>query len=255
MLKPTSEWPDPNRSKTDLVNAMQTAVMKIPGNNYEFTQPIQMRFNELLSGVRSDVAVKVFGDDLDTLNTVAGEISEVLEKVDGAADVKVEQTTGLPMLTVQIDREKTARFGINVTDVQNTVAMAVGGQEAGVLFQGDRRFDITVRLPEALRNDLQAIARLPIQLPGNTAGSDMPLFVQLGDVASLDIAPGPNQISRENGKRRVVVTANVRGRDIGSFVADAQSQIQQKVKVPAGNWISWGVRLNSCNRPPNDCKL
>ena len=240
MLKPTSEWPDPNRSKTDLVNAMQTAVMKIPGNNYEFTQPIQMRFNELLSGVRSDMAVKVFGDDLDTLNTVAGEISEVLEKVDGAADVKVEQTTGLPMLTVQIDREKTARFGINVTDVQNTVAMAVGGQEAGVLFQGDRRFDITVRLPEELRNDLQAIARLPIQLPGNVSGSDMPLFVQLGDVASLDIAPGPNQISRENGKRRVVVTANVRGRDIGSFVADAQNQIQQKVKVPAGNWISWG---------------
>ena len=144
------------------------------------------------------------------------------------------------MLTVQIDREKTARFGINVTDVQNTVAMAVGGQKAGLLFQGDRRFDITVRLPEELRNDLQAIARLPIQLPGNVSGSDMPLFVQLGDVASLDIAPGPNQISRENGKRRVVVTANVRGRDIGSFVADAQSQIQQKVKVPAGYWVSWG---------------
>ncbi|MCL5060509.1 MAG: efflux RND transporter permease subunit [Candidatus Thermoplasmatota archaeon] len=156
MLKPQSEWPDPKRGKTELVNAMQAAVAQVPGNNYEFTQPIQMRFNELLSGVRSDVAVKVFGDDMDTMNGTAGEIAEVLEKVPGAAAVKVEQTTGLPMLTVHIDREKTARLGVNVGDVQEAIAIAVGGREAGVLFQGDRRFDIIVRLPERMRNDMEA---------------------------------------------------------------------------------------------------
>ena len=241
MLKPQSEWPDPKRSKADLVNAMQAAVLKVPGNNYEFTQPIQMRFNELLSGVRSDVAVKVFGDDMDTMNRTAGEIAEVLEKVPGAADVKVEQTTGLPMMTIHIDREKTARLGVNVGDVQEAVAIAVGGREAGVLFQGDRRFDIIVRLPERLRNDMEAMKQLPIHLPVDKAsGQDRPAYLQLGDVATFEVAPGPNQISREDGKRRVVVTANVRGRDIGSFVADAELKIQQAVKVPSGYWTTWG---------------
>jgi cobalt-zinc-cadmium resistance protein CzcA len=241
MLKPQSEWPDPKRTKADLVNAMQQAVAKVPGNNYEFTQPIQMRFNELLSGVRSDVAVKVFGDDMDTMNGTAGEIAEVLEKVPGAADVKVEQTTGLPMLTIHIDREKTARLGVNVGDVQEAIAIAVGGREAGVLFQGDRRFDIIVRLPERLRNDMEAMKQLPIHLPVDEAnGQARPAYLQLGDVATFEIAPGPNQISREDGKRRVVVTANVRGRDIGSFVAEAELKIQQAVKVPAGYWTTWG---------------
>ena len=241
MLKPQSEWPDPKRTKADLVDAMQAAVAKVPGNNYEFTQPIQMRFNELLSGVRSDVAAKVFGDDMDTMNATAGEIAEVLEKVPGAADVKVEQTTGLPMLTIQIDREKTARLGVNVGDVQEAIAIAVGGREAGVLFQGDRRFDIIVRLPERLRNDMEAMKQLPIHLPVNEAGSQArPAYLQLGDVATFEVAPGPNQISREDGKRRVVVTANVRGRDIGSFVAEAEQKIQQAVKVPAGYWTTWG---------------
>ena len=245
MLKPQSEWPDPKRSKADLVNAMQAAVLKVPGNNYEFTQPIQMRFNELLSGVRSDVAVKVFGDDMDTMNRTAGEIAEVLEKVPGAADVKVEQTTGLPMLTVHIDREKTARLGLNVADVQEAIAIAVGGREAGVLFQGDRRFDIIVRLPERLRSDMEAMKQLPIHLPVIASGDEAngqarPAYLQLGDVATLEVAPGPNQISRENGKRRVVVTANVRGRDIGSFVAEAERKMQQAVKVPAGYWTTWG---------------
>ncbi len=238
MLKPQSEWPDPKRTKADLIEAMQAAVAKVPGNNYEFTQPIQMRFNELLSGVRSDVAVKVFGDDMDTMNSTAGEIAEVLEKVPGAADVKVEPTTGLPMLTIQIDREKIARLGINVGDVQEAVSIAVGGRDAGVLFQGDRRFDIIVRLPERLRNDMEAMKRLPIRLPGD--GQARPAYLQLGDVATFEVAPGPNQISREDGKRRVVVTANVRGRDIGSFVADAEQQIQQAVKVPTGYWTTWG---------------
>ena len=244
MLKPQSEWPDPKRTQVDLINAMRAAVAKVPGNNYEFTQPIQMRFNELLSGVRSDVAVKVFGDDMETMNSTASEIAEVLEKVHGAVDVKVEPTTGLPMLTIHIDREKTARLGINVGDVQEAISIAVGGREAGILFEGDRRFDIIVRLPERLRNDMEAMKRLPIRLPdiasGNEAGQNRPAYLQLGDVATFEVAPGPNQISRENGKRRVVVTANVRGRDIGSFVGEAGQKIQQAVKVPTGYWITWG---------------
>ncbi len=239
MLKPQSEWPDPARSKTDLVQAMREATAKVPGNNYEYTQPIQMRFNELLSGVRSDVAVKVFGDDMDTMNASAEAISRVLESVPGAADVKVEQTTGLPMLTIQIDREKTARLGINVGDVQDAVSVALGGREAGVLFEGDRRFDIIVRLPERLRNDLAAMQQLPIPLP-SSADNAQANFVRLGEVASINVAPGPNQISREDGKRRVVVTANVRGRDIGSFVSEATQKIQADAPVPAGYWTTWG---------------
>ena len=241
IMKPQSEWPDPRRSKDDLVNAMQAAVAKVPGNNYEFTQPIQMRFNELLSGVRSDVAVKVFGDDMDTMNATADEISGILENIPGAADVKVEQTTGLPMMTIHIDREKTARLGVNVGDVQEAIAIAVGGREAGVLFQGDRRFDIIVRLPERLRSDMEAIKQLPIPLPMDEAGGpSRRAYLQLGDVATLEVAQGPNQISREDGKRRVVVTANVRGRDIGSFVAEAEQQIQESVRIPPGYWTTWG---------------
>ena len=241
IMKPESEWPKPKRTQAEVVKAMRAATANVPGNNYEFTQPIQMRFNELLSGVRSDVAVKVFGDDLDTMNSSAEAISKILEKVPGAADVKVEQTTGLPTLTIKIDREKTARLGINVGDVQDAVAIATGGREAGVLFEGDRRFDIVVRLPERLRNDMAAMEQLPIPLPlaANTPQAQMS-YVRLGDVASLEVAPGPNQISREDGKRRVVVTANVRGRDIGSFVAEAEQKIQAQAPVPVGYWTTWG---------------
>ena len=238
MLKPQSEWPDPSRTKANLVAAIQAAVEKIPGNNYEFTQPIQMRFNELISGVRSDVAVKVFGDEMEIMNETAGQISKVLGGINGAADVKVEQTTGLPMLTVTIDRAKIARLGLNVAEVQDTLAIAVGGREAGQVFQGDRRFDISVRLPESLRANLDEMKRIPVRLP--QTGNNRPGYVPLGDVAKFEVAPGPNQISRENGKRRVVVTANVRGRDIGSFVAEAQTQLARQVKVPAGYWTTWG---------------
>jgi len=237
MLRPRSEWPDPKRSQASLVAALQEAVAKVPGNNYEFTQPIQMRFNELISGVRSDVAVKVFGDDMAVMDETAEAISKVLESIPGAADVKVEQTTGLPMLTVQIDRAKLARLGLSVADVQETAAIAIGGQEAGALFQGDRRFDILVRLPESVRSDIEALKRLPIKLP--TSGGPA-AYAQLGDVANFEISPGPNQVSRENGKRRVVVTANVRGRDIGSFVTEAQAQLDAKVKIPSGYWTTWG---------------
>lgn len=239
MLKPRDQWPNPERSKADLIAAMQEAVEQVPGNNYEFTQPIQMRFNELISGVRSDVAVKVFGDDMEVMNDTAAKIAEVLEGITGAADVKVEQTTGLPMLSVQIDREKAARFGLNVSQIQDAVSTVVGGREAGALFEGDRRFDIQVRLADEWRNDVDRIQQLPIRL-ANADGQDGAGFVRLTDVASVVSAPGPNQISRESGKRRVVVTANVRGRDIGSFVAEAESKIAQAVSVPTGYWTTWG---------------
>ena len=250
MLKPRDQWPDPKRAKQELIEALQAAVLKVPGNNYEFTQPIQMRFNELISGVRSDVAVKVFGDDMDTLNETAEQIAKVLEAVPGAEDVKVEQTTGLPMLSVQIDREKAARLGLNVGDVQDTLATALGGRQAGAVFEGDRRFDILVRLPETLRSDLDALGQLPLRLPANAAGEHAG-HARLADVATMDFTPGPNQISREEGKRRVVVTANVRGRDMGSFVGEAQARIDAGVKVPAGYWTTWGgtfEQLQSASR-------
>ena len=260
IMKPRSEWPDPKRSQADLVNGIREAVIKISGNNYEFTQPIQMRFNELLSGVRSDVAVKVFGDDMDTMNHTANRISKILAKIPGAVDVKVEQTTGLPMLTIRVDREKSARFGVNVGDVQDTIAIAMGGRKAGVLFHGDRRFDIVVRLPENLRSDMEGLKRLPILVTNNQASNlsrsgysqlgtvehfgtiNRPVFnyIQLSDIATIEVAPGPNQISRENGKRRVVVTANVRERDIGSFVNEAEQVIKENVPIPAGYWTTWG---------------
>ena len=243
MLKPVSEWPEPRKSRDELLAAIQEVVGKVPGNNYEFSQPIQLRFNELISGVRSDVAVKIFGDDMDVLNKTGEEISSMLQKIPGASEVKVEQTTGLPMLTVNIDRQKASRYGLNVADIQDAVATAIGGREAGTLFEGDRRFDILVRLPESLRNDLDSMKRLPIPLPRGTGGTGSAEgrtnFIQLAEVASFELAPGPNQVSRENGKRRIVVSANVRGRDVGSFVADAEAALAQ-VKIPTGYWTSWG---------------
>ncbi len=237
MLKPVSAWPDPSRSRDDLLQAVQAEVNKIPGNNYEFSQPIQLRFNELISGVRSDVAIKVFGDDMEVLNKTAESISTMLQKIAGASEVKVEQTTGLPMLTVQIDREKSSRYGLNVGDIQETLATAMGGREAGTVFEGDRRFDIKVRLPESVRGDIEAMKRLPIALP--RAADGRAHFIPLSEVATLEVSPGPNQVSRENGKRRIVVSANVRGRDIGSFVAEAEQGLAQ-IKIPTGYWTSWG---------------
>jgi cobalt-zinc-cadmium resistance protein CzcA len=186
--------------------------------------------------VRSDVAVKLFGDDNEVLNSTAAQIAAELQKVPGATEVKVEQTTGLPMLSVNIDRAKATRYGLNMNEVQEAVATAIGGREAGTFFQGDRRFDILVRLPETVRQDVEALRRLPIALPKGTGPT---AYVPLGEVASLDIAPGPNQVSREDGKRRVVVSANVTGRDLGSFVAEAQTALE-RVKVPTGYWTAWG---------------
>jgi cobalt-zinc-cadmium resistance protein CzcA len=238
MLKPESAWPAPKKSRAELVEAIEKETEKYAGNAYEFSQPIQLRFNELISGVRSDVAVKVYGDDMDVLAATGKEIAEVLGRVPGAAEVKVEQTGGLPMLTVSIDREKTARFGLNIGDVQEALAIATGGREAGTMFEGDRRFDIVVRLPETLRTDLDALRQLPIALPVTEGNATT--YVPLSELATLEFTPGPNQISRENGKRRIVVSANVRGRDIGSFVPEAAAAISRDVKVPAGYWTSWG---------------
>lgn len=237
MLKPREQWPDPKRSRDDLLAAVQEVVEGIPGSNYEFSQPIQLRFNELISGVRSDVAVKVFGDDMQVLERTAQSIATMLQKVPGASEVKVEQTTGLPMLTVQVDREKASRYGLNMGEVQQTIATAIGGQEAGTVFEGDRRFDIQVRLPEAVRSDLSALERLPIALPQQ--GGVRQGFVPLSAVATFDLSPGPNQVSREDGKRRIVVSANVRGRDIGSFVEQAQGDLDT-IQMPSGYWTRWG---------------
>ncbi|MBD8094684.1 CusA/CzcA family heavy metal efflux RND transporter [Pseudomonas fluorescens] len=241
MLKPKDQWPDPKKSREALIADIQRASAIVPGSAYELSQPIQLRFNELISGVRSDVAVKVFGDDMAVLNKTAGEIAETLQKLDGASEVKVEQTSGLPVLTINIDRDKAARFGLNVGDVQETIAVAVGGRQAGTLYEGDRRFDMVVRLSDALRTDIEGLSRLLIPVPalaGSAAGQLG--FIALSQVASLDLVLGPNQISRENGKRLVIVSANVRGRDIGSFVEEAETAISTQVKVPAGYWTTWG---------------
>jgi heavy metal efflux system protein len=237
-----------------LVAAVKAEVGKLPGQNYEFSQPIQLRFNELISGVRSDVAVKVFGDDMDVMNEAAGKIAGVLQGISGSAEVNIEQTTGLPMLSVQIDREKTARYGLNVQDVQETLATAVGGKEGGTMFEGDRRFDIIVRVPETVRSDLEAIKRLPVPLPASGSSASRK-FIPLSEVAELSLAPGPNQVSRENGKRRVVVSANVRGRDIGSFVAEAEQAIQQQVKLPTGYWMVWGGQFENLQSATNRLKI
>ena len=240
MLKPKDQWPDPNKSRETLMAELQQAAATLPGSNYELSQPIQLRFNELISGVRSDVAVKVFGDDMDVLNATAAKIAAAMQKVNGASEVKVEQTTGLPVLTINIDRDKAARYGLNVGDVQDTIAVAVGGRQAGTLYEGDRRFDMVVRLSDAMRKDIDGLSALLIPVPALSGAANQIGFIALKDVASLDLVLGPNQVSRENGKRLVIVSANVRGRDIGSFVSEAGALIEREVQVPAGYWTSWG---------------
>jgi cobalt-zinc-cadmium resistance protein CzcA len=249
ILKPPSEWQGSYRTKAELVAAIEQAVRKVPGNNYEFTQPIQMRFNELLSGVRADVAVKVFGDDIDTLLAVGEQIERTLDTVSGAADVRTEQLSGLPVLSIQMDRAKMARYGLNAIDVQDAVAISVGGRTSGLIYEGDRRFELQVRLPEQLRGDIEVLKRLPVSLPasnimaagGATPGvAGPPAYIPLAEVANFELVQGPNQVSRENGKRRAVVTANVRGRDLGSFVEEAEALVAEKVRIPSGYWVTWG---------------
>jgi len=271
IMKPRREWPDPAKPRAQLVRDLEAAVAELPGTSFEFTQPIEMRFNELIAGVRSDVAVKVFGDDMGTLRATAEEIEGVLRAIAGAADVKTEAVSGLPLLGVEVDRAAVARYGLDLTDVQDVVAIALGGGTVGRVFEGDRGFALVVRLREALRGDVAAIERLPVRVaaeaewerrdgdgwlwPGAGDGAGEPAagrrgrpygsalvqhFVPLGALARVDASEGPNQISREDGKRRIAVTANVRGRDLGSFVAEAQRRIATEVALPAGYWLAWG---------------
>jgi cobalt-zinc-cadmium resistance protein CzcA len=239
ILKPHDLWPDQSLTKEMLVETIAKAVNRLPGNVYEFTQPIQMRFNELLAGVRGDIAVKVFGDEFEPMQKAASEIAAALRKVRGAADVKVEQTSGLPVLEIKVDKSAIARRGLSVSAVQDVIGAAVGGQEAGVIYEGDRSFDIVVRLPETVRSDLEALGNLPVALPRATPNSPVQSLA-LNRVARFSLTEGPNQISRENGKRRIVITANVRGRDLGSVVEEAQTHVARAVRLPPGTWLTWG---------------
>ena len=236
MLKDRKDWPDPRKPREQLVAELNKAVSEIPGNNYEFTQPVQMRMNELIAGVRSDVAVKLFGDDLDQLLESGGAVEEVVGSIPGAEDVKIEQVTGLPVLAVTPKRDMLARYSINMSDVQDAVATATGGRAAGQVFEGDRRFDVVVRLPEELRTNVDALGSLPIPIGGDGAAG----FVPLAQVADVELSVGPNQISRENGKRRAVITANVRGRDLGSFIAELRTKIDAEVTLPEGYYVEYG---------------
>ncbi len=241
IVKDRSQWPEPSMSKAELVEKIEHAVADIPGQNYELTQPIQMRFNELLAGVRGDIAVKVYGDDFASMLSTAEQVAAQLRTVEGAVDVRVEQVEGLPLLAARPDRDAMARVGLTAQDVFDTLAAAVAGREAGMVYEGDRRFDVVVRLNDAARNDVEALRQIPVLTPSGA-------FVPLGSVATLEIGKGPNQISREDGKRRVVVQANVRGRDIAGVVEDARAAIDAKVKRPAGVWLTWGGQFENLER-------
>jgi cobalt-zinc-cadmium resistance protein CzcA len=257
ILKPRAEWPNPDDTKDDVRDRLHRALLEVPGNAYEMTQPIEMRFNELLAGVRSDLAVKVFGDEFDDLRPAAERIAQVLRTIPGAADTSVEPVEGAPVLRIDVDRRAAARYGLRVADVHEVAAIAVGGRTAGQLFQGDRRFDVVVRLPESFRADPLALENLPIPLshedepPVRVAlGSDdlqraALRYLPLSAVATISVGEEPNQISRENGKRRIVVQANVRGRDIGSFVEEAQRRVAAEVALPSGSWLAWGGQFEN----------
>ena len=233
MLLPRAQWPNPSLSHGELAANIVESLSGQPGNNFELTQPIEMRFNELISGVRADLGIKVIGDDLGQLIKSANAIKEVIETIEGASDIQVEQVTGLPMLSILPKRIELARYGLNVSQLQYALSTAIGGENAGVIYQGDRRFNIVVRLPESVRQDIHQLSELPIALPNGE-------YVPLSEVAVLNLAPAPNQISRENGKRRIVVTVNVRGTDLGTFVKSAKDSILNKVDIPAGYWLEYG---------------
>ncbi len=245
MLRPRDEWPDPRLPKAELVERMETDLGRLLGNNYEFTQPIEMRFNELIAGVRSDVAVKVYGDDFAAMSRTADQVAVILRGIDGAADVRVEQISGQPTITASIDRTVAAAQGIHASDAADVLAIALGGRSAGHVLEGDRRFDVVVRLADDLRNDPAVMSQLPVMPEEAESGAPT---VPLSAVARFDTTEGPNQISRENGKRVMVVQANVRGRDLGGFVAEAQAAVARDVKPPVGGWMDWGGQFENLER-------
>jgi heavy metal efflux system protein len=246
MLKPKEQWPAGVRTKEDVQKRIEEVTAPIVGNFYEMTQPIQMRFNELLSGARSEVAVAIYGDDLDQMGATARQVAAVLAKIRGVADLRIAQTQGFPSLDVQFDRNRIARYGLTMEDVADTVAAALGGRPAGLLFNGDRRYQIVVRVPDVERNDLEALGALPVMLP--TATGSHRESLPLRELASFEFSEGLNEISRDNGKRRIFVEANVRGRDIGSFVDEAQSAIARDVRIPPGSWLEWGGQFKNLQR-------
>ncbi len=245
MLKPRETWPDPRLPKAELVSRMETELGKLLGNSYEFTQPIQMRFNELIAGIRSDVAVKIYGDDFDTMGATAAKVASILQSIPGAADVRVEQVTGQPTITAIVDRTAAAAQGVHASDAADALAIGLGGREAGIVLEGDRRFDVVVRLDDAVRNDPATMQQLPVMRETVEAGGRT---VPLSAVARFETAEGPSQISREGGKRRIVVQANVRGRDLGSFVSDAQAKVNAQVQPPVGGWMDWGGQFENLER-------
>jgi cobalt-zinc-cadmium resistance protein CzcA len=244
ILKPREEWPDPDLPKDDLIRQFDTEASKLPGNKFGFSQPIEMRFNELIAGVREDLAVKVFGDEFAPMVRAANQIAAVLREVEGANSVKVEQVSGLPFLEIKIDKGEIARRGLSMSDVQDAIGIAIGGRGAGLVFEGDRRFRIMVRFSDDLRNDIETLERLPVALPQPNPGAPA-MTIPLRELASFNFAEGPNQVSRENGKRLVAVTAEVRGRDIGSLVDEAQAKVAERIKLPPSYWLAWGGQFEN----------
>lgn len=235
IMKDRKDWPDPDRAKADLEAEIQAAMEQIPGNKYEFTQPIEMRFNELISGVRADVAVKIFGDDLDQLLQLGEQVTGLVGGIPGASDTRMEQVAGLPVLSIQPDRVALGRHGLDVRHLQDTVRATLGGAVAGEIYDGDRRFDLVVRLDETRRNDVDALQRMPVFVPEADPG-----YVPLREVADVELVIGPNQISRENAKRFITVTSNVSGRDLGSFIEEVQTAMGTQMEMPAGYWVEYG---------------
>ncbi len=244
ILKPRDEWPDPSLSKDDLLREISDKASRLPGNKFDFSQPIQMRFNELIAGVKEDLAIKVFGDEFEPMRRAANQIASILGGIRGAAEIKVEYVTGMPVLDIDIDKAAIARRGLSLSAVQDAIAIAIGGREAGFVFEGDRHFDIVVRLSDAERNNIDVLKNIPVALPETTPGAGA-VMAPLRQFANFRFSEGPNQISRDNGKRRVVVTANVRGRDLGSLVEEAQVKIAERVKLPPGYWLVWGGQLEN----------
>ena len=238
MLKPREQWPDPTKPKDVLVDEIRMAIEKVPGNKYELTQPIEMRFNELIAGVRSDVAIRIYGDDLDTLAVLGANVETLLRQVDGGKDVRIEQMKGLPMISVEPQRDHLALLGLTVVDIQNALQTATSGRQTGLIYEGDRRFKLVVRMDETYRRDIKALAQIPVAIPDN-ANPDLS-YVPLGEVADIKEIQGPSQVNRESGKRNVVVNANVEGRDLGSFIAETQELMRSQLDLPSGYWLGYG---------------
>ncbi len=238
ILKPREQWPDPDKTKAQFLAELRSVVESVPGNKYEFTQPIEMRFNELIAGVRSDVAVRIYGDDLDVLATYGEKASQLLAGVGGAKDVRVEQMKGLPMLSIEPQRDHMALLGLSVSDLQFAIQAAISGVQAGVIYEGDRRFKLMVRMDESVRKDPRSLSQIPIAL-SSEANPDLS-YVPLGEIATIREIEGPNQINRQNGKRNIVATANVVDRDLGSFIKETQDLMNSKLDLPSGYWIEYG---------------